>query len=97
MTATEKDILLKLDEAEKEFQLAQRSLSEAKKRWTEAETKLINAKIYRDRIKEELRVHRATTPKYEPNKRDDDIEQFRKNHPELVEWAKERDLKKGEQ
>lgn len=94
MTTSEKDILLRLDEAEKEMQSAQRGLAEAKKRWTEAETKLINIKINRDRIKEELRVHRATTPKYEPSKRDEDIEAFKIKHPELVEWAKERDRNK---
>jgi DNA repair exonuclease SbcCD ATPase subunit len=88
----ENDLLKQLEEAEKELQYAQKDLAEAKSRWTDAETKLIGAKIHRDRVKESLRVYRATTPKYESNRRDEDIEQFRKDHPELVEWAKERDL-----
>lgn len=88
---TEQELINKLVEADKEIANAKRALSEAKKRWTDAETNLISAKINRDRVKEELRVYRRTTPRYEPDQRDLDIERFRKDNPELVEWARQRD------
>ncbi len=91
---SDKELVDKLAEAEKELNDAKRALAEAKKRWTDAETNVISAKLNRDRIKEELRVYRKTTPKYEPDQRDADIERFRKENPELCEWARERDAKK---
>ncbi len=92
--ATEKELVDKLAEAEKELHNAKRALAEAKKRWTDAETNVISAKLNRDRIKEELYEYHRTTPKYEPDQRDLDIEKFRKDNPEICEWARERDAKK---
>lgn len=89
--ASENELLDKLAEAEKELHEARSRLAEAKKRWTDAETGVISAKLNRDRVKEELRVHRNTTPKYEPDGRDLDIERFRAANPELMEWIRERD------
>lgn len=91
---TEQELMNGLAEAEKELHDAKRALAEAKKRWTDAETNVISAKLKKDRIKEELRVYRKTTPKYEPDQRDLDIERFREENPELCEWARERDAKK---
>jgi uncharacterized protein YdiU (UPF0061 family) len=91
----EQELVSKLDEAEDELKLAQRALAEAKKRWTDAETLVIDCKIHRDRMKNKLRDFRAVTPKYEPTKRDEDIEQYRKNNPEVVEMARQRDLNRG--
>jgi hypothetical protein len=93
---TEQEILTKLVEAERELQDARNSLADARRRWTAAETDVISAKIHRDRVKEELRVHLVTTPKYEPDYRDLDLERFRTDHPELMEWIRERDEKKEE-
>ncbi len=93
--STEKELVDKLAEAEREVVDAKKALAEAKKRWTDAETDLISAKITRDRIKEELRVYRKTTPKYDPDQRDLDIERFRKDNPELCEWARQRDIDKA--
>lgn len=91
---SEQELIDQLTEAEKELAQAQNRLASAKKIWTEAETKLIDAKIHLERVKEALRAYRACTPKYEPSLRDESIEQFRKDHPELVEMAKQRDLNK---
>lgn len=88
---TEQELLDKLREAEKEYAESKRKLAEAKKRWTDAETDLINSKLHMDRVKEELRVHRNTVPRHEPSRRDLEIEEFRKNNPEVVEFARLRD------
>jgi len=92
----ENELLSKLAEAEKELYEARNALSEAKKKWTAAETNVISAKINRDRVKEELRVYRNTTPNYEPDAQDLDLERFRNQHPELMEWIRERDGNKDE-
>lgn len=91
---TEEELLQQLKEAEDELHHAKRKVREVKSQLLDAETNLINAKLHRDRVKEALRVHLATTPKYEPTKRDEDIEQFREKHPELVAWARQRDFEK---
>lgn len=93
---TEKELVDKLAEAEKEMAEAKKALAEAKRRWTDAETDLISAKINRDRIKEDLRVYRKVTVRYDPDSRDLEIERFRKDNPELVEWARQRDQRKAE-
>jgi hypothetical protein len=92
----ENELLSKLAEAEKELHEARNALAEAKKKWTTAETNVISAKINRDRVREELRVYRNTTPRYEPDAQDLDLERFRKENPELMEWIRERDGKKDE-
>ena len=93
---SEQELLSKLAEAEKELNDARNFLADAKKKWTAAETNVISAKLHRDRVKEELRVHRNTTPKYEPSPEDLDLERFRTSHPELMEWIRERDAIKDE-
>jgi hypothetical protein len=93
---TEQELIDKLAEAEREILATKKALAEAKKRWTDIETTLISAKINRDRIKEALRVYRKTTPGYEPDARELEIERFRKDNPELVEWARQRDRIKDE-
>lgn len=93
---SENELLSKLAEAEKDLYEARNALSDAKKKWTAAETKVISAQLNRDRVKEELRVHRNTTPRYEPDARDLDLERFRVENPELMEWIRERDEKKDD-
>jgi|SRR5579885_1576306 len=95
---TEEEILKALQEAEKEYANAKRVLAEAKKKWTDAETKLIHAKLHKERLQEELRINRNTVPTANPvpDLREQDIERFRNEHKELCEWAKERDRKKAE-
>jgi hypothetical protein len=48
----------------------------------DAESDLIAANLRLGRLKEELRVHRATTPKVELTHREQDIEAFRAKMPE---------------
>jgi hypothetical protein len=93
---SEQELLSSLAEAEKELNDARNSLAEAKRKWTAAETNVISAKLHRDRVKEELRVHRNTVPKYDPSPEDLELERFRTSHPELMEWIRERDSKKDE-
>lgn len=81
---TEQELLEKVSDSEREYKEACDRLTEAKKRWTDAETQVIEAKLARDRSKEELRVHRATTVKYEMTPEEEDIERFRKRLPELM-------------
>jgi hypothetical protein len=81
-----------LEDATSEFQSAKKDLAAAKKRWTEAETKLINAKLQKERAEEALLEHLNTTPRYDPSLQDLEIETFREKHPELVAMAKQRDL-----
>lgn len=92
----ENELLSKLAEAEKSLHEARNALAEAKRKWTTAETEVISAKLNRDRVKEELRVHRNTTPRHEPDARDLDIIRFREDNPEVMEWVRKRDEKKDE-
>jgi hypothetical protein len=92
---TEQELINNLEEADREVVDAKKVLAEAKKRWTDAETDLIGAKINRDRAKETLRVYRNVTPKCDPDQRDLELERFRAEHPELVEFARQRDEDKA--
>ena len=56
---TEQEMLNELAEADKELHDAKRLLADARRRWTEAETTVINAKLHKDRIAEKLRIFRA--------------------------------------
>ena len=93
---SEKELLSKLAEAEKELTNTKNLLAEAKRKWTAAETNVISAKIHLDRVKEEIRIHRNTTPRNDPTPQDLDLQRFRDDHPELMEWIRERDKKKDE-
>lgn len=95
MLQTEQELMDKLAEANKAMLEAKRKLSEAKKRWTDAETELVSTSIHRDRVKEELRVYRNITVRHDPSRRDLEVEEFRKNNPEVVEFARLRDEEKA--
>lgn len=94
---TEQEILERLVVAQGEYEQAQKSLARAKKIVITAETEAVNCKIVLDQIKEELRVHRATIPSTHPeiSQRELEIEKFRQDNPEIVAFAKERDLGKS--
>lgn len=93
---TEKEILAKLAEAEKELHDCRRVLADAKRRTLDAESDVISAKLHWDRVKEELRVHRNTVPRNDPTPQDNEIQAFRDKYPELCAEARERDAKRGE-
>lgn len=91
---TEQEVVAALATAEKELVEAKTNLTKARRAVTEAESQVIETKLNRDRAKEALRVFRNRTPKYAPEKRELEIDQFRLDHPELVEWARKRDKDK---
>jgi hypothetical protein len=91
---TEQEYLDQIAQAEQDWYLAKRDLAEAKKVWVSAETQVIDCKIALDRIKEDLRVYRSITPTLNLELREQEIEKFRKNHPELCQWADQRDKNK---
>ena len=91
---TEQELLNKIKEIEQEYSLAKKRLADAKKKWLDEETNLINNKITLDKLKESLRILRNSTPSLELESREREIERFRKAHPELCQFALERDLKK---
>jgi hypothetical protein len=76
---------------------AKEELAKAKMVWLDAETEVVNARIARDRALENLRVFRNTDPNIPPDAREMEIQRFRKANPEVVEFAKERDLKLEEE
>ena len=97
---SEKDKLLsEIQKAETKYAEVSRQLTLAKKKAVEAETMAVEAKINLQRLYESLRHNRNTVPASHPelSLREQEIVKFRQDHPELVEWAKERDLKKGEE
>ena len=91
---TEKELVEKLEAAHKVLAEARKNLTRSKKELTDAETQVISAKLEADRVKEELRAHRATIPSLQPeiSLRDQEIEQFREDHPDVCAFARERDL-----
>lgn len=89
----EQNILEEIATAEQAYQDAKKKLADAKKIWTAAETTVIETKISLDRFKEKLRQYRSITPNYVVvEAREREIEEFRHNHPDLVQEALERDL-----
>jgi hypothetical protein len=91
MQMTEEDILLQLSEAEEDYQRASRLHVKAKKAVVDAETIVIEAKLRFEKFVEALRIFRNSHVQPEVILRDQEIEKFRQDHPELVELAKERD------
>lgn len=88
---TEEQLILQLSEAERDYAEAKRLLATAKKLWTEAETKMINGKLHKERVQEAIRVFHATTYKKEHGSREKEIKAFREKYPDLCEMAAQRD------
>ncbi len=89
---TEQEILDALAEADIAYEQAKEKMAKAKRAWVDTETAVIEAKLARDRIREELRVFRkVSTTAQRPNSRTQEIEAFRERNPELVEFARQRD------
>lgn len=55
MDTREQELVLELKEANTTLQYARASLAEAKRKYTDAETGVINAKLHVERLTEELR------------------------------------------
>lgn len=88
---TEQELLDALSKADRAYAEAKGKLAKAKRAWVDAETVVIETKLARDRLREELRVYRNTTPNYAPNARELEIEGFRERNPGMVEYARQRD------
>ena len=93
---TEAELLQQLSEVDFDWQKAKRELARAKKLWTDIETNLIELKLRKESIMENLRVFNNTSPIQPPSLRELEIERFRKNNPEICTFAKERDIKQNE-
>jgi hypothetical protein len=88
---SEQEILEQISTAEIDYQQAKHLLVEAKKRVSEIETTVIEVKLRFERSVELLRQHRNSHVQPEIILRDQEIERFRLDHPELVAMAKQRD------
>ena len=92
------ELLTALAEAEKDYADAKKVVAQCKKQCIDAETKLIEAKLNKEKLEEALRIDKNTVPSLTPemSAREKEIEQFRQNNPEVVEFARQRDAKRGE-
>lgn len=90
----EQDYLAAIEGAEKRYLEAQKNLAKAKRAWTEAETLVINTRLQMEKLREQLRVFKLSDPNVPIELREQEIERFREANPDLVEWAKQRDLGK---
>lgn len=89
---TEQELLDALAQADVAYEEAKAKMAKAKRAWVDTETEVIEAKLARDRIREQLGVfRRVSTTVIRPNSRTQEIEDFRERNPEIVEFARERD------
>ena len=87
----EQELIKLLAEANEYLQSAKNHLAKQQKVLSDAETLVIDARHFADKVKEDLRIYRATTVKHEVSAHDQEIIDFRNTHPELCAEAKERD------
>lgn len=87
---TEEELLKEIAENDYELKQARGQVADYKEKLLNAETQLITLKLKDERLREKLRVHRATTP--QPNEQklaeEKEIERFRQRLPELLEKIK---------
>lgn len=87
--AAEEELVQKLQDADKELKDARTRVTQLKKEFTDAESNLIEAKLNRDKIIEELRLWRyRNIDDLETTDREEDIERFRKLLPDLLDKVK---------
>lgn len=77
MHPKEQQILAAIKEAESQQKEARKSVERAKADFVAAESDLIAANLLREKLVEELRVFRNTTPRHEETPRDREIAAFR--------------------
>lgn len=77
MLPKEQEILAAIKDAEAEQKEARSQVDRLKKELLDAETCLIAATLHRERLAEDLRVYRNTTPRHEETLRDKEIADFR--------------------
>lgn len=96
MAITEQEILAAIKEVELEQKEARQAVAFHKKAAVDAESNLIAANLKYEKLKEQLRVHRVVTPRYEETPRDTEIERFRELLPSYLKRLEELDKKKEE-
>lgn len=84
MDQKENDLLNGIDNAERDRKHYKDTIRRLQKELADAESYLIEATIRRDRLKENLRVHRITTVKVVYTERERDIDSLRDKLPELM-------------
>ena len=80
----EQQILQAIKEIALEQKEAREQVAYHKRAAVNAESRLITANLQRERLNEQLRVWRITTPQYEETPRDRDIAHLREVLPELL-------------
>lgn len=80
----EQQILQAIKEIAIEQKEARDQVSFHKRAAVDAESRLIEANLQRERLNEQLRVWRLTTPRYEETPRDREIAHLREVLPELL-------------
>lgn len=88
---SESDLLSKIAAVDIELHNATLAVAAAKRRVTDAETAYLEAKLAKERLVEELRMHRLETVDVELTHRELDIARFKEALPELLKndkWNK---------
>jgi predicted methyltransferase len=89
---TEQDFLNELAELDKVWLFAKKKLAEAKKLLMENETRIIELKLQKDRLTEELRIFRNTSVECQlASSRDIEVASFKERNPEVCKMANDRD------
>lgn len=88
---TEAELLKLIAAADVELHNATLAVSAAKRMHVDAETLYLETKLAKERLVEELRVHRLTTVDYEMDHREKDIARFKEALPDILnndKWNK---------
>lgn len=86
---TEEELMKQLQESDKVLRDARARVQQVKKDHVDAESALIEAKLHKDKIVEELRVWRyKNVDDLETTDREEDIERFRLLLPDLLDKVK---------
>lgn len=82
---TEEELVKLIDDNELELSLARQQTNDYRKKFIEAETRLIFTKEIKARLEEQLKQTRLRDPKnVAPSYRDIDVERFKLVHPALL-------------
>lgn len=93
---TAEELLMQIDAAEHDRQLALKKIAVLKKQLMERESELIESSITKERAQEALQLLIASTPVVEYSERDSEIDDFRTRFSELCQMAEARDKKEDD-
>lgn len=86
---TEQELIAAIQQAEEDRLKTKERIRKLQKDLVDSESDLIESNIRKDRLKEELRVHRSVTPRTVLSEREKEIEAFRAKYPELCQKNEE--------